>query len=382
MRRLTLVAVLSILVFLPQIPALSADLLWRLTHNDQDALLIGTIEKIDENNFYVRVAKVISGEQSKSIIKVKINQDYVNNIGGIHKNDKMLLSLDKKWSGYAIKWNMFKVSTMDYRYLRITSSWPAGDKAALEYYINSNGKYNDFTINAQDDVVYGDKIDYTKIDLNGDGITDTIKFSIDDPYKNNYTLSVNDVILPAMGDNLDGYCKIVDIDTKDKIKEIIVCESGPSGDYATAFYYYDGKRLIPMGKIQGALSNKALKINGSGIIKTTTRGKILQTWFYPDTYIIGAKHLLKHIDQDTYQMNTKVKVKKALALQKSRNNKQTTFILKPGEEATILSSDNKEWCLVRNSKGEQGWFAVDDYIKIRRTGLPASEFFEGLCNAD
>ena len=60
----------------------------------------------------------------------------------------------------------------------------------------------------------------------------------------------------------------------------------------------------------------------------------------------------------------------------------TAIPLQTGEKVTIVASDNKAWCLVKNSKGKQGWFAVDEFCIIRGTNLAASEFFEGLSFAD
>ncbi len=194
-----------------------------------------------------------------------------------------------------------------------------------------------------------------------------------------FILTVNGVSIKGSGDNLDGHFNVVDIDTKDNIKEIAVPESGPSGDYKTAFYYYDGKHIVEMGKVQGS---DAVKIDGSGTIVARTRGLVLHTWFYDDPYKLTKLHLLKRVPKDLYEMNCKVKVKRPLALKKSRSSSKIAITLQLGEEVTIFSSDDKEWCLVENKEGVQGWFAIDGFDQIRGANLSASEFFDGLSYAD
>ena len=228
-------------------------------------------------------------------------------------------------------------------------------------------------------------------DLNSDGIQDKIILTLEDSYHNKYALQVNDLIIDTLGDNIEPNFNIIDIDASDKYKEIAVSEYGPSSDDATTFYFFNGKEIIPMGKIGGffgiyySYGNDAMgemKINGSGEISTRTRGKILQTWFYQDEFRLSDKHLLLNVPKDLYKMNTEVEVIKEISLQKSRNDTAAVLSLKPGEKATIVSSDNRTWCLVRNDEGETGWFAVVGYDTIKNIGLSASEVFNGLCHAD
>ncbi|HIE12868.1 MAG TPA: hypothetical protein EYP63_05520 [Desulfotomaculum sp.] len=220
-----------------------------------------------------------------------------------------------------------------------------------------------------------------RIDLNGDGVVDTVRFTCREE-AGNFTLYVNDALIIGEGENLYGYCKVVDIDTSDSLKEISVGEAGGSGDSATAFYYYDGERIIAMGKIQGSGSGDVLKIDGSGVVTAKTRGKTLHTWFYPAFYKLSEDHLLERIPQEMYEMNHKVRVIKEFELQKSRTDPETAVVLQPGEEAVILASDDKEWCLVQNSKGVRGWFAYEKYDTIKGTKLRVRDVFEGLCYAD
>lgn len=80
-------------------------------------------------------------------------------------------------------------------------------------------------------------------------------------------------------------------------------------------------------------------------------------------------------------MKTEVEVNEEFTLQKSRTDGSDAITLKKGEKVTIVASDNKEWCLVENSKGETSWFAVDNFDIIRGLNKRASEVFNGLSNA-
>lgn len=214
------------------------------------------------------------------------------------------------------------------------------------------------------------------IDLNGDGIKDIIKLDCqigDD----NFELSINDKTVSGSGDNLDGIMYITDIDKKDKYKEIAITESGPSNDNMTSFYYYDGSRVVFMGKVQGG--EYSIKINGTGIFSTRTRGLILQTWFYTDEYKLSPIHKLLHIPEKYRKMNTIVTVKKQLELQKSPADSTPALTLHIGEKVILTDTDNIEWCAVETANGQKGWFNTADLSKSN--SFP-QDYFEGLCMAD
>ena len=214
------------------------------------------------------------------------------------------------------------------------------------------------------------------IDLNGDGIKDIVKLDChmgEDQYK----LTINDKTVSGSGDNLDGIMYITDIDKKDKYKEIAITESGPSNDNMTSFYYYDGSRVVFMGKVQGG--EYSIKINGTGIFSTKTRGLILQTWFYTDEYKLSSAHKLLHIPAKYRKMNTIVTVKKQLELQKSPADSTAVLTLQVGEKVVLTDTDNVKWCAVETVNGQKGWFSTADLFE---TNSFPEDYFEGLCMAD
>ncbi len=217
------------------------------------------------------------------------------------------------------------------------------------------------------------------IDLNGDNKTDSIKFECE-PGGSKFTLNINGSKVTGNGDNLDGSIFVCNIDKDDKYKELAITESGPSDDLATQFFYYNGKEIIPMGRVQG--SGYSIKIDGSGIFTTSTRGEILQTWFYTDKYRLSKEHKLENIPQEMYTMNTVVTVRKPISLNKDKNDSSETLDLAPLDIVLIRASDNKEWCLVEDSSGNKGWLQIEGFYNIKGTDLTASDVFGGLCFAD
>lgn len=182
---------------------------------------------------------------------------------------------------------------------------------------------------------------------------------------------------------------ITDIDDSDYYREIAVSWYGEDVYSGTVFYRYDGKSLSEIGKvggffgkwfIGGVVDDGAVKVDGKGTVRTISLSEVLMPWFFDDEYRVESGTLVR-IEKDLYPLEHNVTVLKDLTLRKSRTDSSDGIILKAGEPAVITGSDNKEWFSVKNSSGETGWFAVDDYHMIRGTGLPAEDFFDGLINA-
>ncbi len=233
------------------------------------------------------------------------------------------------------------------------------------------------------------------LDLNNDGKMETIMLkTLVDPNGygvSEYDLFVNDLKSNEEGESINPLFNIMDINKKDKYFEIAVSEEGPSSDYQTTFFRYDGKNLTTLAKIQGYYGKFPegdyvgdLVIDGSGTVKTSSRGEILQTWFYEDTYELRENDEFVHIVKQLYPMITEVTMLKDLKTVKKRDNSKVAFTLKTGEKATIMETDNKHWVSVKNSKGDIGWFYVDDFFMIygQDADLNATDYFDGLSMAD
>lgn len=254
---------------------------------------------------------------------------------------------------------------------------------------------SDITIIASDEIGYKNIVK-SKVDLNGDGSKESIRLKTYDTayfaYDTiEYDLFVDDYEINIRGSMINPVFNIVDINKEDKYLEIAVSEEGPSADYETTFFRYDGKSLKVLSKIEGyygsfpdSESQGDMVIDGSGIIKTNTRGEILQTWYYEDTYKLSSEDEFIHIKKDLYPMITKVKLLHDLKTFKERESSEEAFTIKKGEKAIIMETDNKSWVSIKNSKNEIGWFEVHGFgiIENQEKDIYPFEYFNGLIMAD
>lgn len=216
------------------------------------------------------------------------------------------------------------------------------------------------------------------VDLNGDGVEEKIL------YKNDFcmcTLFINEKKIELEGSSFLNSFAIVDIDVKDNIKEIVISDEGPSSDYVSKFFHYDGDKTIEMGEVEG-LYDYGIKIYGLGEFSAISRADILQTWFFDRLYKLDSNHNIVEIEQEVFNTHYFVFIKKQLKLYTDRDNKSDFFMLNEGTVVDLAGTDNKEWCLIETKDGKRGWFAIDNYNEVRGTNLNAREFFIGLCFAD
>lgn len=229
-------------------------------------------------------------------------------------------------------------------------------------------------------VAYSDDYNSLQEDINGDGKKELIALKV--KRLGGYvttTLYVNEFSVIVPGYDPIGYFGMVDIDSGDKITEIAVIDIGPSDDYTTSFYYFDGTNLLLMGTIPWGY--KDMIFDGHGKITTKTRGKILDTWFYADDFVISKNHKLVHVPKNLYARDTIVTLLINLPLQTSPINSKIITTLQKDETVKIVGCDDIAWCVIEKADGVQGWFEVENFDSIKGVGLPAQEVFLGLSNA-
>lgn len=216
-------------------------------------------------------------------------------------------------------------------------------------------------------------------DLNGDGTEEEILLVVGSPTR----LQIGDAVEEVVGGNTEGILQIVDIDTSDDQKEIIVSDGGPSGDPTMQFFSYDGRKILTLGIIEGSFDD--LELLGSGKVISTVRAHILDTWFYRQTFVLGAQHTLQPIRADfyeRYQPGGVVTVRIPFSLVTSPTNPTVSASLKVNDIVTITGCDDVRWCKVEVSSGAIGWFELEEFETVVATGNSASEVFEGLSAAD
>lgn len=127
----------------------AADQLHRVTHNDQDALVLGQIISQKGNDYVVDVIHLLSGELDRETIKISSDFVYQYLFEEPQIDDFCILSLDKGAIKHKIKWGAYKADSGDYRSLKFVKTnieqGQQADLAALEYYVNNNGEEVEFS---------------------------------------------------------------------------------------------------------------------------------------------------------------------------------------------------------------------------------------------
>lgn len=222
------------------------------------------------------------------------------------------------------------------------------------------------------------------LDLNGDGIADRISFTTDGK---RYTLTVNQSKVDGHGSGVQTGYKIVDVNLSDPYYEIVVEEHGSGSNFMSTFYYYDGQKLINMGKVEGLCGNTDA-VKGDGIIRSRTRGSVLETWFFIKEYRLNSQHKLvgtpsAFYEKIGYRNASTLKLRiESLPFVISPGSNEVSFVLNLNESVRFVGSDNQRWCLFQTDDGRNGWLEVHDYLYIGGTGLAAWDVFDGLNMAD
>ena len=152
-----------IIVFFSSTIGFAADALYRLMHNDHDALVVGTVTKLEGDTITVVVKKQLISSKDlnfsspkrqipiKGTIIIKGVKEYAlfhgtdAMEGRPKKGDYVLASLKKGGRGFKNAWGVFKTDSNNYRTLNIlypeaSSSYTKMDAAAIKAFVNSNGK--------------------------------------------------------------------------------------------------------------------------------------------------------------------------------------------------------------------------------------------------
>jgi hypothetical protein len=230
---------------------------------------------------------------------------------------------------------------------------------------------------AENVIKYGDM--RVSLDMNGDGKTEDVSLEINEE-NYTFTLKIDDKTVDGSGEAMIKAVYVLDLDTSDSFKEIAVTDAGPSDDYSTYVYSYDGSDIKLMGRVEG--SGDGITVIGDGSLITYRRSGVLQTWFYVYSFITSEDRMLTGIDRDEYAMGTFVILKKDLDVYVSKTGSEIKFVIKAGEPALIVSSDDIKTCLIKNSSGDEGYFYLKNFNEINNTGIASGDYFDGLVFAD
>ncbi|NPC72862.1 hypothetical protein HPP05_24245 [Corallococcus exiguus] len=211
-----------------------------------------------------------------------------------------------------------------------------------------------------------------QVDLDGDGKPDAVSLTAGEDGK--FTLKVGGATLKgdASGNEVPGF-QVVDLDTGDKWKELLVQTLGELDDGHRYFVYgYDGKAVRLLGNVHALTEAK-----GNGIVLVD---RWMAFWQKRDKYTLDRKAWkLVHVPQELYAVTAEpgkevtATVKKSFPLTQSRTGSAVLATTAQGSKVTVLAASvpakGDVLYLVRSSTGLLGW--VPGNVLVESTdGLP------------
>ncbi len=235
-------------------------------------------------------------------------------------------------------------------------------------------------------------------DLNGDGIADEISYRVMEQGTgevlceltvNGETYIANELSDPELGvlmtnPTLDCFY-ITDILEGDGVLEIAVLDEGPSEDWVTHFYQYDGTLYyigtvlgFPFAEMNGGLNgfNGYGSINGEMVTDLIETAYVQGSWRYDGNSITfwdwGWYKYLPDSSHVLYE---------DLPVYLEREETSATAVIPAQEEVFFLGTDMERWILVKGKDGSQGYMLVENG-NIAELNKPAEEVFSGLQFSD
>lgn len=150
-----IIIILLILILIPT-TVFGADLLYRLTHNDQDFLIIGELLEEREDSVVFKVLDNVVSESSLNkgrkikkleVDKLELKKEDLKTFNFMKYNgDKYLLSVDENNGIYKIAWGIYEIDSLDKSSLNIINSDLGDDEIFLKSFVNSDGKEHEFNM--------------------------------------------------------------------------------------------------------------------------------------------------------------------------------------------------------------------------------------------
>ena len=234
-----------------------------------------------------------------------------------------------------------------------------------------------------------------KEDLDGDGTDETLLVTIDtddDTMESTLTIQINGKDCPVdenevylVTPNTDNFY-LTDIFPSIPGKEFAIMDYGPSCDYVTYFFTYDGA-LRYLGSIGGFPFKEEGEMDGffnEGDVQGICRTDIIHTcyaftlWYYD----IQEKKIVQ-LDQDMYEMvpDGGHTLYEDLLLYERPDLSADTFRLAAQQQVFFMETDGKEWILVKGKDGKSGYMHCSSE-SVDGTEKKPNEIFSNLFYAD
>jgi hypothetical protein len=215
-----------------------------------------------------------------------------------------------------------------------------------------------------------------QVDLNGDKKIDNIEIVLpQDEWLSDFELKVNDIsVKDSLSYRVNGFV-IRDIDQSDQYKEIAVYTEGPSSDDDYLIFWYDGKALKKMARVQ-----RWPVFPGNGIVYVDDH---MGFWTKREKYVLDEKtRELRIVPQEFYYVGQPAKVVEMFPIFKTRLSSDIVANLAENSDILILVCDLSptdeavegdgyfnDWYLIKSSANLAGWARLKDFSD-KVDGLP------------
>jgi hypothetical protein len=201
-----------------------------------------------------------------------------------------------------------------------------------------------------------------EIDLNGDNKIDAVKLkSLGSG--SDYILFINNSIVKGTFENLDettdGFI-LIDIDKRDRYREVAVHNPGPSDDDEYDIYWYDGKRIKKIGTY-----GRWPEFPGNG---TMVLGKFMGFWTKKELYTFdNKKKKFNLVKKSLYPVNVNIIVKEPFFIYSARSIRSKAHRLFAGEKINLVECDtsgakeNRMWYRLKSETGKTGWAIIGSF---------------------
>jgi hypothetical protein len=171
---------------------------------------------------------------------------------------------------------------------------------------------------------------------------------------------------------------------------------GPSDDYTTSFFRYDGNRLNYIGKANDFAASSSpygwlITFNGDGTVTSTIRLSVLQTWFAPASWTVPENPgEFDVVPQPLYYCvpayTMSVKTIAPVVAYADMDASSEKSVLPLGTALTLTATDNESWVLAETEDGSGVWIHLGgDYgydVETEDGYLFCLDALEGLFMAD
>ncbi|MCP3138121.1 hypothetical protein [Pyxidicoccus xibeiensis] len=206
------------------------------------------------------------------------------------------------------------------------------------------------------------------VDLNGDGKQEAISLTWDEP-RDEFVLKAGSATIRGGTDgNAPPGFVVVDLDSGDKRKELVVTTGQTDYDKQQHLYAFDGKALKAIGNVPALTEAK-----GNGIILSDSWQGF---WNRRDKYALDKAGLVTEVPQELYAVGVEATVKQSFPLARSRTDKTAVATLAQGSKIQVLAAaplgpPGEYLYLVKSSTGLLGWATGKD-LTGKTQGLPVA----------